>query len=65
MKELRDFRLSQGKTLQEMADVLGVSASLYQKIEYDVRNTSHAFLQKLKRAYPDIDLNIFFNKHCH
>lgn len=60
MEELRTFRNSLNITTQEFAKILGMSKSLYEKVENGQRKPSRAFLTKLKNKYPQFDLNIFF-----
>lgn len=62
MKFLSDLRKSKNVSLAEMASFIGVSESLYSKIEYGNRQPSRAFMQKFKKAFPNCDMNIFFDK---
>ena len=48
-----------------MANKLGVSISLYEKVEYSDRKPSRNFLSKFKKAFPDFDMNIFFEEILH
>lgn len=58
---LQDFRISQGKSRAEMATILGISLSFYEKIELGDRNISSNFIRKLKEKFPIVDVNIFFS----
>ena len=49
MKELKSFRNSLGMTCDEFAGKIGVSVSLYSKIETGNRKPSRSFIEKLKR----------------
>lgn len=60
MKELRNFRLSLGLTLQGFAEEIDVSKSLLEKVERGKRKPSREFITKLKTKYPQFDTNIFF-----
>ena len=60
MEWLKSFRNENGYTLDEMAEILGISKSLYEKIEYNDRAPSRNFLTKFKKAFPDVDMNVFF-----
>ena len=62
MEWMKKFRNSKGFTASEMADKLGISKSLYEKIEYDDRQPSRNFRERFKKAFPDFDMNIFFAK---
>lgn len=57
---LRKFRESQGLSRQEMANILGVSPSFYEKVEYGDRSMSGNLMRKLKEKFPLIDANVFF-----
>lgn len=60
MKDLANFREKLGKTQIQMADIIGVSASFYMKIEAGFKTPSYGFITKFKKAFPQIDTNIFF-----
>lgn len=59
MKVLKDFRNSLKLTMQEFADSIEVSKSLYEKVESGNRLPSREFTTKLKKKYPQFDVNIF------
>ena len=59
MQSLIDFRISKGLSRQEMARALGVSHSLYEKIELSARQPSRWFMERFKSAFPSFDMNIF------
>jgi len=40
-----------------MAEIIGISNSYYEKIEYGIRKPSRAFLEKVKACFPEIDTN--------
>ncbi len=60
MEELKQFRTSLGFTANEMADKIGISKSLYDKVESGARKPSREFTTKLKEQFPQFDVNIFF-----
>lgn len=60
MEYLKKFRLSLNLTYQEFADSIGVSKSLYAKVERGERKPSRQFTEKLKKTYPQFDINIFY-----
>ncbi len=60
MKFLTELRKSKNMSTCDMADFIGVSESLYNKIEYGARQPSRSFMQKFKQAFPEYDMNIFF-----
>lgn len=60
---LREFRKSKEKTQEEMARSMGITLSMYEKVENEKTGASANFMRKLKNIYPDIDINfIFFGK---
>lgn len=60
MEMLKKFRISLGFTIQGFAETIGVSKSLYEKVESGVRKPSREFTTKLKSKYPQFDVNNFF-----
>jgi transcriptional regulator with XRE-family HTH domain len=62
MECLKEFRKEKGLTTKEMTDVLGISLSLYEKVEYSNRRPSREFLSKFKKVFPSFDMNIFFDE---
>lgn len=61
---VRKIRSDLNITAHKMAETIGISSSLYIKIEQGERNPSFGFLKKLKAAFPDVDINpIFETKH--
>ncbi len=65
MKFLSELRKDKKLSTVEMAEFIGVSESLYTKIEYGARKPSRSFMQKFKNAFPECDMNIFFNEQLH
>lgn len=61
MNELRIFREEKGLTQNDFAKNINISVSFYTKIETGIRKPSYGFITKLKRVYPDFDVNVFFN----
>ncbi len=59
MDELKYFRKKIGKTQKQMAIELKISQSFYEKIESGKKKPSRKFLEKLKKKYPFLDINIF------
>ena len=60
MENLKKFRISTNLTIQGFANSIGVSKSLYEKVESGNRKPSRKFITKLKRKYPQFDVNILF-----
>jgi len=65
MEILKQTRIKENFTFKEMAEKIGISESLYQKLEYGVRTPSIKVIHKLKKIYPDLDTNIFFDQQLH
>lgn len=61
MVNLRKFRIDKKMTQKEMAVTLGVTLSLYEKIEGGRANASAGFMKKFKNKYPETIIDdIFF-----
>lgn len=56
---LKDFRIKKKKTQQEMADLVGITKSMYEKLEYNERKPSIETIQRFKKAFKDFEPNIF------
>lgn len=65
MSWLKQLRESRQLTMLEMANKIGVSKSLYEKIEYGDRTPSANFVKKFKETFPQEDMNNFFNNKSH
>lgn len=60
MEQLKSFRENQQLSKDSMAKEIGISKSLYEKVEYGSRPPSQNFLRKLKKRFPSFDVNLFF-----
>lgn len=60
MNLFKQIRLQHNFTLKEMAIKMGISESLYQKLEYGIKKPSANVIKKAKDAFPEIDTNVFF-----
>lgn len=65
MEELKKIREELNLTMDEMAEKLNMSTSMYEKIEYGYRVASRQFITKMKEVFPYIDTNIFFENKVH
>lgn len=54
---LQGFRKSKQLSTEELANQMGISRSLYEKVEYGIRNPSYGFTTKLKALYEDADID--------
>ena len=59
MKELINYRKAIGKTQHEMAELLEISYSMYQKLEYGIVKPSVETIKKFRETFKDFDINIF------
>ena len=54
---LKQFRERTGLDMKAFADAIGMSYSTYAKIEEGYRNMSYGLLVKIKKKFPDADIN--------
>jgi len=59
---LRKIREENNLTQSEMAEKIGCSCSNYVKLENDFVKPNFDFMQRLKTAFPEVDMNGFFRK---
>ena len=59
MNLFKEFRELIGKSQQEMANEIGISKSMYEKLESGERKPSREMMKKIKLAYPLVDVAIF------
>lgn len=62
---VRNLRRQNKMTCREMAGAIGVSQSLYEKVEYGDKVPGRQFMEKFKRTFPSFDMNIFFEELLH
>ncbi|WP_250673514.1 helix-turn-helix transcriptional regulator [Paraclostridium ghonii] len=60
MNTLVDFRNLNNLTQKQMADKIGVTLSMYSKVELGLRNPSYDFLVKFKKVFKDINIDSIF-----
>jgi transcriptional regulator with XRE-family HTH domain len=65
MDALKKFRNEKQLSREQMAQILDISVSLYNKVEFDARTPSSNFLKRFKSAFPNFDMNIFFVNQQH
>lgn len=58
---LKEFRHKKKKTQQQMADIVGITKSMYEKLEYNQAKPSLETIQKFKNAFKDFNTDIFLN----
>ena len=63
--DLKSFRTTQNLSQEKMARLLGVSFSMYAKVENGHAGASRGFMQKLKTQYPAVSIDeLFFTKEA-
>lgn len=64
MNNLRELRMQHGLSQEKMAIELGVSVSMYAKVENGAAKAGRAFMEKVKTRYPEANIdNIFFESN--
>lgn len=63
MQKLKEFRIEKGLTQAEMSRKMGLSLSMYTKIEIGKRGISKNFIKKFHELFPDVDCWNFFFLH--
>ena len=58
--KINDFRKSKNLSIENFAKTLGYSMSAITKFIYGDREPGKKFFKQLKRKFPDVDINIFF-----
>ncbi len=60
--KLKEFRQSKGLSQELFAIKIGVSYSMLVKVENGRANASKNFMDKIKKVYPDINIDsVFFS----
>lgn len=60
MNALRELRTENGFSQEKMAAELGVSLSMYQKVEQGNAKAGRAFMEKIKRRFPGVSIDYIF-----
>lgn len=63
MNALRRFRNSTGLSQDNMARKLGVSLSMYEKVERGNAKPSRGFMEKIKEQFPEASIDEIFFKN--
>lgn len=59
-KKINILRKNLNLSVKQFAKTMGYSNSAMTKIIYGERQPGRKFLEKLKKKYPNVDMNIFF-----
>ena len=61
MEKLKALRKDNGLSQTAMAEKIGITLSMYEKVESGRYSASAAFMHRVKNAFPDISIDdIFF-----
>ena len=60
MEKLREFRKEKGLSQEKMAKILNITLSMYEKVESGRTGASAAFMRRLKKAFPDANIDFLF-----
>lgn len=64
MQELKEFRKAAGLSQESMARKLGITLSMYEKVETGRTGASAAFMKRFKSAFPNVIIDsIFFTQN--
>ena len=64
MEKLKEFRKEKGLSQDSMARKLGITLSMYEKVESGRAGASAAFMRRIKENFPDASIDsIFFSTH--
>lgn len=63
--KLRELRQEKGMSVKQMSECIGVSKSMYEKIEYGQRTPSFGFIKKFKLKFPECNSDDFFLQNDH
>ncbi len=60
MERLKEFRKKKSLSQVEMAELLGITLSMYQKVEAGRAGASASFMKRLKKVFSDINIDFIF-----
>ena len=60
MEKLKEFRKNLGISQEAMARKLGITLSMYEKVETGRTGASASFMRRFKRAYPAESIDFIF-----
>jgi transcriptional regulator with XRE-family HTH domain len=61
MSKLKEFREAKGLSQEAFAKAIGYTLSMTAKVESGAAKASRNFMEKVKKAFPEVDINnIFF-----
>ena len=60
MQQLRELRKKHGLTQKSMAQKMGITLSMYEKVEGGRVKASSAFMRRIKTIFPDANIDAIF-----
>jgi transcriptional regulator with XRE-family HTH domain len=60
MEKLKEFRKEQGLSQELMAKKLGITLSMYEKVEQGRANASASFMKRFKASFPSASIDSIF-----
>ncbi len=64
MEKLKELRRSHNLTQEAMANKLGITVSMYEKVEGGRAGASAAFMRRIKSVFPEANIDdIFFGNN--
>ena len=60
---LKEFRKKHGLSQEAMSRKLGITLSMYEKVESGRVGASAAFMRRLKNAFPEVSIDLIFFTH--
>ena len=60
LENLKEFRRNHGLSQDAMARRLGITLSMYEKVETGRAGASAAFMRRLKNEFPDANIDAIF-----
>lgn len=63
MERLKEFRKKKELSQEAMAKKIGITLSMYEKVEQGRAGASAAFMRRFKRAFPESSIDCIFFSH--
>ena len=57
---LKNLRKEKKLSQEKMANLLGITVSMYEKVENGRTGASASFMKRLKKVFPDADIDLIF-----
>ena len=60
MEKLKKFRKEKGLSQESMAQKMGITLSMYEKVEQGRAGASAKFMKRLKKVFPEVNIDYIF-----